>query len=330
MADRKRRVHSVKDELLKKSQEAALAAIQIFNNPLVTFKSESFIVLMNIAWTYLLHAYYREQGIDYRYYTKKSKRKKYYTTVHGAHKHWELEKCLDEKSCPLDAPVTDNLRFLIGIRHEIEHQMTSRIDGFISAKFQACCINYNENIKKYFGESNGLDKTVPVALQLFGFGETQIDQLKNLDGVPKNLTEFVSDYESGLDSKNDPRYSYRVIYVRDNVNHEGQADMAYRFLDEKSADGKQIHNILVKNVTKKKLSESEVIEIIKHNGFPRFSRSSHQTFWKKRWPTATMRNSNANAKNYGELIMKNIWMWYEDSWLPEVMQFCENNREKFS
>ncbi|HAT8989627.1 TPA: DUF3644 domain-containing protein, partial [Legionella pneumophila] len=53
---RKRSVFSIKNELIKKSQEAALAAIQLYNNPLITFKSESFIVLMNIAWTYLLHA----------------------------------------------------------------------------------------------------------------------------------------------------------------------------------------------------------------------------------------------------------------------------------
>ncbi|HAT9134939.1 TPA: DUF3644 domain-containing protein, partial [Legionella pneumophila subsp. pneumophila] len=56
---RKRSVFSIKNELIKKSQEAALAAIQLYNNPLITFKSESFIVLMNIAWTYLLHAYFR-------------------------------------------------------------------------------------------------------------------------------------------------------------------------------------------------------------------------------------------------------------------------------
>lgn len=53
---RNRRVHSVSDELIHKSREAALAAVQIFNNPQITFKSEMFIVLMNIAWTYMLHA----------------------------------------------------------------------------------------------------------------------------------------------------------------------------------------------------------------------------------------------------------------------------------
>jgi hypothetical protein len=329
MSEKKRRVYSVKDELLKKSQEAALAAIQIFNNPLITFKSESFIVLMNIAWTYLLHAYYRDQGVDYRHYIKKAQRKKYETTVHGAHKYWELERCLNEKSCPLELPVIDNLRFLIGIRHEIEHQMTSRIDDFISAKFQANCINYNDALKSLFGKSKGLDKTIPIALQLFSFGENQINQLKGLAGLPQNMIDFISDYEDGIQSKSDPRYSYRVIYIRDNVNHEGQADVAYRFLDEKSSDGKEIHNVLVKRVTKKKLSESEVLSLIQGNGFPNFNKTAHQNFWKERWSTAHDRNSNSNANNYGELIMSNIWMWYEDSWLPEVMRYCKSNRDRF-
>lgn len=31
-----------------------------------------------------------------------------------------------------------------------------------------------------------------------------------------------------------------------------KADVAYRFLDEKFADGKEIHNILLKKVTKEK------------------------------------------------------------------------------
>jgi hypothetical protein len=45
-------------------RDAALAAIQVFNNPLITFKSETFIVLMNIAWTHLLHAYYRRNDVE--------------------------------------------------------------------------------------------------------------------------------------------------------------------------------------------------------------------------------------------------------------------------
>jgi hypothetical protein len=135
---RVRRVFSVKAELLKKSRESALAAVQIFNNPNVTFKSETYVVLMVIAWTYLLHAHYRDKKIPYRYFTQGEKRKRYDRTKNGAFKHWELERCLNDSQCPLEREVVQNLRFVIGLRHEIEHQMTTRIDDLLSARFQAC------------------------------------------------------------------------------------------------------------------------------------------------------------------------------------------------
>ena len=70
-----RRIKSVKTELVKKAREAMLAAVQLYNNPQVTFKAESFITLSVIGWTYLLHAYYRSIGVDYRYYRYAGKRK---------------------------------------------------------------------------------------------------------------------------------------------------------------------------------------------------------------------------------------------------------------
>ena len=56
-----------KHELLIKSREAMLAAVQIYNNPQITFKSEIFISMAIISWTYLMHTYYANKGIDYRY-----------------------------------------------------------------------------------------------------------------------------------------------------------------------------------------------------------------------------------------------------------------------
>lgn len=53
---RKRRIGSVKTELVKKAREAMLAAVQLYNNPQVTFKAEAFITLSVIGGTYMLHA----------------------------------------------------------------------------------------------------------------------------------------------------------------------------------------------------------------------------------------------------------------------------------
>ena len=87
---------SIKGELPRKSREAALNAVQTFNNPLTTFKAETFIVLMTISWMYLLYAYYRQEGVDYRYYRKGSKRREFQRTKSGAFRYWELERCLDD------------------------------------------------------------------------------------------------------------------------------------------------------------------------------------------------------------------------------------------
>ena len=40
---KKRKVGSVKLELLQKSREAMLCAVQVYNNPAITFKSETFV-----------------------------------------------------------------------------------------------------------------------------------------------------------------------------------------------------------------------------------------------------------------------------------------------
>ena len=116
---------TIQRELLLKSQEAALNAIQTFNNPLTTFKAETFIVLMNIAWMYLLHAYYRKLDIDYRYFKQGPTRRKFDRTKHGGFRYWELDQCLNVDACPLDQPTKQNLRFLIGLRHEIEHHKSA-------------------------------------------------------------------------------------------------------------------------------------------------------------------------------------------------------------
>ena len=47
---RKRR-SPIAASLLQKSREAALNAVQAFNNPLATFKTEAFIVVMSIAYS---------------------------------------------------------------------------------------------------------------------------------------------------------------------------------------------------------------------------------------------------------------------------------------
>ena len=65
-----------------------LFAVQSYNNPRAYFRSEIFIVAAIIAWTYLLHSYYKMQNIDYRYKERGQVKK----TKRGEEKYWELSK----------------------------------------------------------------------------------------------------------------------------------------------------------------------------------------------------------------------------------------------
>jgi hypothetical protein len=163
-----RRFHSVATRLVTQSQDAALSGVQVFNNPLIKFKSETFIVLMNIAWTYLLHGHYRRVGVEYRYYRRQGKRRRFERTGDGSFKYWDLRQCLVARECPLDNPTTKNLLFLIGLRDEITHHMSPVLDQFVSARYQACCLNYNRYIKELFGKRYGLTSISATAFNFRG------------------------------------------------------------------------------------------------------------------------------------------------------------------
>ena len=56
---------SVTESLISKSREAALLAVQVYNNPMLNFRTPSFIVHMVIAYTSLFHAIFEEEGREY-------------------------------------------------------------------------------------------------------------------------------------------------------------------------------------------------------------------------------------------------------------------------
>jgi hypothetical protein len=139
------------DELLIKAREAMIAAVQTFNSAGLIFRAELFIVTGIIAWTYLLHAWFKRESIDCRYVKIENGVKVVTKTASGADKYWELSHCLKHAKCPVERGARDNLAYLLELRHEIEHRSTGRIDDAVSAKLQACCINFNDAIKSLFG-----------------------------------------------------------------------------------------------------------------------------------------------------------------------------------
>jgi len=321
---RKRLVKSIKNELLGKSREAALAAVQIFNNPNITFKSEIYIVLMIISWTYLMHAYLRTKKIDYRYYTKSDVRKKYSRTKNGSYKYWELERCLNDTENPLDKDTSNNLRFLIELRHEIEHQMTTRIDDILSARFQATCLNFNDYIKRLFGEKYAIDKYLSFSLQFSSLSGGQIDMLREQKGLPARISRFIEGFDGSLTETefNSPRFAYRVLFVAKTANRKGQADMVIEFVKSDTSLAKKINAeyVTIKEVERKKHRPGSIVNQMKDNGYPRFKMHHHTDLWKKK-------KAKNDGMGYGADV-SGTWYWY-DRWVEEVKKHCLDNKVKY-
>jgi hypothetical protein len=318
-------VGSVRAELVAKSREAALSAIRIYNDPQTCFKSESFIVLMVIAWTYLLHAYYRSKGIDYRYYSQGPVRKRYDRTKHGAYKYWGLERCLNDTCCPVDRHTANNLRFLIGLRHEIEHQMTKSLDSWLSGRYQACAMNYNSYLKKLFGERWGLDDLLTFSIQFLELNEEQIRGPQPEAAIPQRIRAYIAEFDSLLtpDEFNSERFSYRMIFSRKLVNHPGQADSVIEFIDPSSEIAKEIDKQywVRKEVERKKYRAKDVVQVAHDAGFKRLSiYGNHLRMWQRE-------DAKNPAKGYG-VEVQGTWYWYQ-TWVDRVLELCEVEGDRY-
>jgi hypothetical protein len=316
MAAQKRLVGSIAKELVRKAREAMLTAVQVFNNPQVEFKSELFIVTTIIAWTYLLHAFYRTKHVEYRQFKPGQKRRHFLRTKFGAIRHWSLEECLSAPSCPLDDVVKKNLLFLIGLRHEIEHQMTTRIDDQVSAKFQAAALNFNAAIKRLFGSKHSLDREQAFSIQFSGIAESLAKELMIESDLPQNIKSFVVDFETGLiqEEFDDPRFSYRVAFIQKTSNSKAAADKVVTFVPPGSDTATAINQVFLKETEKKKYRPSTIVKQMKAEGFLGFSITDQTWLWQSR-----------DAKNpkfqYGTLV-EGSWFWY-DSWMAEVRKYCQ-------
>jgi len=304
------------DELLIKAREAMIAAVHIFNSAGLTFRAELFVVSAIIAWTYLLHAWFKREGIDYKYPEKKTKA--------GAERYWELGKCLKHARCPVETGASKNLELLLEIRHEIEHRSTTRIDDALGAKLQACCINFNEVLKKEFGAQHGLEKRLPIALQFVSFGADQRAALKKATDLPAHVASTIDAFEHGLteDQMKDPAYRIKVGFLPIAAKKPGAADTAVEVFAPGSEEAAALEKLIFKDRDRERYPSGKVVEMVKRRGFPNFEMHHHTKLWQQL-------DAKNPGKGYGRLgDYKGTWVWF-DRWVERVLEYCDSEADRF-
>lgn len=306
------------DELLLKAREAMIAAVNTFNSLGLMFRSELFIVTAIIAWTYFMHAWFKQRGIDFRY----KKNKVVQLTKYGAEMYWELGKCIRHARCPLPPGTVKNLEFLLLIRHEIEHKSTNRIDDAISAKLQACCINFNDALQDQFGKQYALERRLPIALQFVTFNPGQRGALKKVSSLPQHIETMMTTFYGHLKPEEhaDPRFAFRVAFIP-KLGKASNADLAVEFIKEGSEEARDFAHVLLKEVDKPRFTATDVVKLMQKEGYKQFHIQNHTDLWK-----------SLNAKNEAGFgtpgPYKGTWFWFEP-WITRVRAHCEENSDRY-
>jgi hypothetical protein len=217
------------DERLIRAREAMILAVQVFNNPTCLFKTEIFAVLANIAWTYLLHQFYVAKGVK---------------IIRSNGRSLLLSQMLKRQDCPLSQGIKNNVTAVNLIRDEVEHLMLRRSDLRWGSLFQACCLNFNSMLVKWFGEKVSLQKELSFALQ---FTKLNMDQLLTVQkyDIPEKIEALDARLHRGLNEAdlNDLEYQFRVIYTLDNAS---KSQAGIHFIAPGTEQAKDIKNVLVK------------------------------------------------------------------------------------
>lgn len=91
-------------------------------------------------------------------------------------------------------------------------------------------------------------------------------------------------YENGLTQAeyDDPRFSYRVAFVRKTSNTKTAADKVVEFVAAGSDTGLAINKVFLKETEKLKYRPSTIVKQMKAEGFTKFNMQDHTVLWREK------------------------------------------------
>lgn len=278
--------------ILESSIDSALLAVEIYNKPRTSFRSQGFITMMIIAWTRLLHAHFNHTIGD-RYYYKHSNGR--YKKIDGERKAWELNTCIG-KYVNLAEPVKANLRFFIGLRNKIEHRSINKrdVDTHIFGECQALLYNYENTLINLFGEEYALNEHLTYSLQFSRIRLKEQERANKmvLSNELSELRAYLEKYRTSLtdDVFNSQEYSVKLLQIP-KISNTNRHELAVEFVnwsqinDEDKENYNKLTAIIKDKVVKKeavnidRLKPGEVIDKVKESAGVKLSHYDHKCFY---------------------------------------------------
>lgn len=199
---------------LDASVEEACLAVRLYNDASEGRSFQGFVIHMHLAWLYLLRAEFVRDGVDFRYWDKRYRRR--LVRVDGEPKCWELERSMKERWLDESDPVRANLDLFIRLRNRLEHRHAhtdAALMLYLSGHAHALLLNFEEELTSQFGDDQTLALRLRIPLFVGTFSSRGEQALRRFrKSLPADLQGFVTAYESGLGEKvvADYRYEFRL------------------------------------------------------------------------------------------------------------------------
>lgn len=125
------------NNMLDKSEEAFLMAIEIYNKPTISYRLEGFSFFICNAWELLLKAKMLKEN-EKIYYQDKPTR-----TI-------SLTNCITHIFTNDKNPIRKNLEIIISLRNTSTHFIIKELENIYLPFMQACVINYSQKLFEFF------------------------------------------------------------------------------------------------------------------------------------------------------------------------------------
>ena len=280
-----------------KAVEIMKTAILIYNNNMIVTRSETFIVLSVIAWTYLLHAHFVQQSIVPIYRNADGTE----VMIDGKPKFWELGYCINQPQSSLTNGEKNSLRYIIAIRNEVEHRTYEDINADVQSKLQANALNFLRFAKDKFGNKFDFSHDLSFTIQLQALTLSAPNMIKGSGVVAKSVAAVNALLENPMSSAdyNDPDYAFRVYVVPKVTNNSKKADQAVSY----SPVGSNVE-VAIKQVERPKFRMTEAIQMLTDEGVPNVTSHTFTRAWKA---------NDLKAPGKGLAIqLGGQWFWYQE------------------
>lgn len=177
---------SLVQNLVAKSSEAFILAIEIFNKPTISYRVEGFSFFICNAWELLLKAHIINTYGEHEIYFKDKPER----TI-------SIENCIRKVFTNDKDPLRINLERIIELRNISTHFITKEYEQIYVPLFQACVMNYCNKLRDFFGaditekiSSNFLNLSMKIS---------DIDPVEIQARYPKQISEKFLDMLSRIE-----------------------------------------------------------------------------------------------------------------------------------